>query len=88
VLTIFNFIEACFWAGVAVGVLIFSERLPDKRRRIAYVATAAFFLFGISDVVEIHTGAWWRPPWLLLLKGCCIIVLLACLASYLKVKNR
>ena len=31
-------------------------------------------LFGISDFVEMATGAWWRPWWLLIWKGLCLIV--------------
>jgi hypothetical protein len=83
-LEIFNLIEAFLWAGVAVGVLIFSKRLPDKRRRIAHFAAATFFLFGISDLVEIHTGAWWRPVWLFLWKGVCIGSLVVCWMRYRK----
>ena len=83
-LEIFNLIEALFWAGAAVGVLIFSKPLPDKRRKIAYFAAATFFLFGISDLVEIHTGAWWRPVWLLLFKGLCIGALTVCWMCYRK----
>jgi hypothetical protein len=84
VLKIFNLIEALLWAGVAAGVLIFSKRLADRRRRIAYVAAAAFFLFGISDILEVYTGAWWQPLWMLLLKGTCVLSLAACLVAYVK----
>ena len=31
-------------------------------------------LFGISDFFEMATGAWWRPWWLLIWKGLCLIV--------------
>ena len=85
---IFNFIEAGFWIIAAVGLLILSERLTGKLRRIAYVAVPAFFLFGVSDLIEIYTGAWWRPLWLLFLKGSCIVGLLICLIWYLKAKSQ
>jgi hypothetical protein len=88
VLQIFNLVEALFWAGVAVGVLVFSKRLPDKRRRIAYVAATVFLLFGLSDLVEIYTGAWWKPLWLLSWKGSCIVGLLACLIWYSRAKRQ
>ena len=32
----------------------------------------SFFAFGISDFVEIHTGAWYRPWWLLAWKATCV----------------
>jgi hypothetical protein len=35
----------------------------------------AFVLFGISDLIEIRTGAWWRPTWLLVWKGICLIAI-------------
>gem|GEM_PF-3089523 len=40
-------------------------------------AAASVFLalFGVSDFVEVHTGAWWRPWWLLAWKGDCIFAL-------------
>jgi hypothetical protein len=88
VLKIFNLIEALLWAGVAAGVLIFSKRLADRRRRIAYVAAAAFLLFGVSDLVEIYTGAWWKPVWLLLWKAGCIAGLLTCLTWYWRAKRQ
>ena len=35
-------------------------------------AAATLTLFGLSDIVEIQTGAWWQPWWLLVWKGACI----------------
>lgn len=29
--------------------------------------------FGVSDIIELQTGAWWRPWWLLLLKAACLL---------------
>ena len=48
----------------------------------------AFFFFGISDVIEARTGAWWRPLWLLVLKGACVIVLLVGFRNYYRIKKR
>ena len=28
--------------------------------------------FGVSDFVEMATGAWWEPWWLLVWKGICV----------------
>ncbi|NET74529.1 MAG: hypothetical protein F6K62_27615 [Sphaerospermopsis sp. SIO1G2] len=33
----------------------------------------AFVGFGISDFLEIQTGAWWRPWWLFTLKAICLV---------------
>ncbi len=32
-----------------------------------------FLVFGISDWVEIETGGWWKPWWLLVWKGLCVL---------------
>jgi len=34
-------------------------------------------LFGISDLVEVQTGAWWDPWWLFTLKAFCVVIFLA-----------
>ena len=45
-------------------------------------ACIAFLLFGFSDYVEAHTGAWWRPWWLLFWKGACLAVFLGLLIAH------
>ena len=85
---IFNLLEAGLWISVAVALLILSKRLSDRQRRPAYVAAAAFFLFGVSDLIEIYTGAWWRPLWLLLWKGSCIVGLVTCLIWHLRARRK
>jgi hypothetical protein len=51
---------------------------------MAATAAFGFVLFGISDLIEIGTGAWWRPGWLLLAKIACLSLLVACLLAYLR----
>jgi hypothetical protein len=34
--------------------------------------------FGLSDLVESQTGAWWTPWWLFAWKALCVLGLLAC----------
>lgn len=48
----------------------------------------AFLAFGISDLVEEGTGAWWRPLWLLLLKSGCIAVFGHGLWEHLRLRRR
>ncbi len=71
----FNYAEAVLWMGMAVffGFRIF-KRKADQRG-LFLVFAMAFFAFGIRDLVEVQTGAWWRPWWLLLWKGTCVAVL-------------
>ena len=68
----FNAAEAVWWWIVAAVVArppFESDRLRSGGR---WVVVAAFAAFGVSDVIEYFTGAWWRPCWLLVLRIACI----------------
>lgn len=54
-----NYLEAALWWALA-GVAFF--RAPVGGRAVLVAGLAAF---GLSDVVEVQTGAWYRPGWLL-----------------------
>jgi hypothetical protein len=69
-----NEIEAVLWFVIATVLLVAGNRRPTNRNE-CWIAAAALIAFGLSDVVEIQTGAWWRPWWLLVWKGGCIVVL-------------
>ena len=84
----FNALEAGLWVILAFALLAAARSLRGKERSVAYVAAVFLCFFGLSDVIEIYTGAWWRPPWLLAIKAVCVLVLLSCLACYLKCRNR
>ena len=71
-------------AIVSLVVLIVAAKSSRHVKKIAYVAVPTLFLFGVSDIVEVYTRAWWRPFWLLLWKGLCIIVLVVCVVYYLR----
>ena len=76
-LAIFNSLEAVFW--MTVGVLVFRKsRQSGPYQRLGFVAAIWFFLFGLSDVWEVFSGAWWRPWPLLILKASCIAALVTC----------
>lgn len=64
----FNRAEAVVWflfAGLCLGK---SLRSATKARRALLTLGIALIAFGISDLIEARTGAWWWPWWLLLLK--------------------
>lgn len=66
-----NAIEAGVWWSLAAVVLFAGCR--SHRYRLHGMLTAVALLgFGLSDLVEIQTGAWWRPWWLLVWKAICI----------------
>jgi hypothetical protein len=76
-LAIFNSLEAVFW--MVVGVVVYRKsRLHDPNRRLGVIASVWFVLFGLSDVWEVYSGAWWRPWPLLVLKALCITALVTC----------
>jgi hypothetical protein len=76
-LAVFNSLEAVFWT--TIGLVVFRKsRFPDSRQRLGQIASAWFVLFGISDVIEVFTGAWWRPWPLLVLKASGVIALVTC----------
>jgi hypothetical protein len=68
-----NRLEAGLWTIIGIGCLVSALR---TRKTEAFIAAMTFFAFGGSDVVESHTGAWWRPWWLLAWKGLCLLVFL------------
>lgn len=83
-----NLAEAVLWELVAV---FFAWRCFQARRSLRWVfgaLAATFFVFGISDVIEARTGAWWRPSWLLFLKGACIISIIVGFRMYYLIGNQ
>jgi hypothetical protein len=54
-----NLTEAALWIALAVAVLFRAKSWPGR------ALAAALVLFGISDLVETRTGAWYEPWWLL-----------------------
>lgn len=83
---IFNYCEAGLWFVLSVIIVVAARRQAAAVRRNAWVAFAAFVAFGISDLIEVLTGAWWTPWWLFVLKTVCVLVLAMCLVRHLKLK--
>ena len=70
-----NFVEAGIWIAIGIAFACFALTKSPFHKR-AFAAAIVFVLFGVSDVVETQTGAWWRPWWLLCWKGLCILSML------------
>jgi hypothetical protein len=83
-----NYLEAAFWTAVAVSFALAARRRPNSARRECYFAAITFLLFGLSDVVEAQTGAWYDPWWLLLWKALCLLSIARSLVFYLRAKRR
>jgi hypothetical protein len=58
---IFNGFEAALWAGLAIFLAWRFRKHESVVRRVAWRASFWLILFALSDVIEIFTGAWWRP---------------------------
>lgn len=78
-----NYVEAAVWGLIACAFAVAAVRRPAVRARCA-LAAVTFALFGLSDVVEVRTGAWWRPWWLLAWNGACVAVLGVLLIDHLR----
>lgn len=72
----FNVFEVVLWTALGCEFSRRSVWIERSYRGRCLLAALAFFLFAGSDAVEILTGAWWRPWWLLMWKAACVLVLL------------
>lgn len=82
-----NAVEAAYWVVVGIVVYVRSRRETPAVRTVSSVACGGFVLFGVSDVIEIFTGAWYKPVGLLVFKAVCLTTLVACYAWYRRVRG-
>lgn len=73
-----NVFEVVWWIGCGVAVGAKSLRAKPPYRKRGLLSAVTLILFGLSDVVELQTGAWWKPWWLLVWKALCIDILVVC----------
>ncbi len=66
-----NLVEAGLWIGVGSLLAGAAVRRSHGRRPLLILAMA-FWVFATTDLVEMWSGAWWKPGWLLLLKSGCV----------------
>ena len=75
-----NQFEAALWIVMA-GVMAMRFSVRREWSTVRIVGASTLLLFGLSDLVECTTGAWWRPWWLLIWKATCVVALLAWMAK-------
>ncbi len=78
-----NYVEAAVWMLVGALFGAFAIIRHGLIRRRCALACAVFLLFGLSDVVEVRTGAWWRPWWLFCWKALCVLAMIGLLLEHL-----
>lgn len=77
-----NYWEAGFWGAIALGFAVAAIRRRGNLRRLLLIAALTLAAFGGSDLVEVRTGAWWRPWWLLAWKALCVAAMLWLYCAY------
>lgn len=83
---LFNFFEGLLWTAIG---LIFTWRAfrKTKYRALQIGSSVSFILFGISDFIEMRTGAWYTPCTLFALKATCVLSFLIHLRIYVNTKK-
>ena len=79
-----NYIEAVMWIALGLGAAVQALRFRGPGRRDLVVLAIDLIAFGVSDIIETQTGAWWRPWWLLAWKVTCVAVMLALLIRHVR----
>lgn len=69
---IFNYCEAGMWFLIALSLAIWLR----MKRPWRWLLPLSFGMFGVSDLIEVQTGAWWEPWWLFVMKAACVLVFL------------
>lgn len=87
-LALFNAGEAVWWFLTAAFVAIYWRHWRGLTPRLRDALVVFLIAFGISDLIEIRTGAWWMPVSLLVFKGVCLIGLIGCGAILLWRRRR
>lgn len=84
---IWNAVEVFLWGWIGIAFLIYSVVVCGRVWSIATATGVLFTAFSITDAVEIETGAWWSPIWLLLAKTLIIVCLVVMYFFYKKIAN-
>lgn len=71
----FNLVEVFLWSTIGIVFLVKSRKAKWRSRTI--LIGILFIAFGMSDAVELQTGAWWRPWWLFVWNAICVVSLTA-----------
>ena len=87
-LYLINLAEAILWLSLGAFLLTRVLRRRTDTPRLAIFSAVILMFFGLSDLVEMKTGAWWDPWWLFLWKALCVAGLAAAGLLYLRLAGR
>jgi len=65
----YNIFEGFLWLGFSCIFFIPAMKRTEKNRLFCILGGLAFVFASLSEFYEAHTGAWWKPWWLILWKG-------------------
>lgn len=83
----FNIVEGVFWIALGLAALVVSFTAVREYRNLARFTAAALVLFGISDFIEVRTGAFWEPAWLLAINAACVLGIIAGMVWYFRIRR-
>jgi hypothetical protein len=83
----FNLGEGILWIAIGTALLI-GGAITRANRPLKTASGLSFILFGVSDFIEMQTGSWWKPAWLLRFKALCVISLATCWWVHVLSKRR
>ena len=80
----FNAIEVVLWGIIGTGFAYRTLQVSKGNRLMPGLAAVGFLAFAGSDAVELQTGAWWRPWWLLAWKATCVGLLVGLAVTHIR----
>ena len=80
-LPMFNLCEGVLWWTIAIGMAVAAFHYRGYRD-LLLTASVLFVAFGASDFVEMFTGAWYDPWWLLAWKAINLVCLIVVYVIY------
>jgi hypothetical protein len=80
----FNVVEAVIWFVIAARFLFFAVKRETSLKKAFLVFAITFFVFGISDIIEAQTGAWYKPWGLFALKAVCVVLIVGCVCVFFR----
>ena len=81
---VFNLLEGLVWIGAGLYYLVRASRGSTPHPDLLRWAAITLLCFGPTDFIEIFTGSWFVPTWLLAWNAACVISLICCLMVFLR----